>query len=61
MSAEFEGESFSSKINFIMPKEYENVNGVVELSDGEMITEYDSYKAVIGYRIANGMFSEIYL
>jgi putative ABC transport system permease protein len=58
MDAEFEGESFSSTINFIMPKEYEEVNGAVELSDGEMITEYDYYKAVIGYRIANGMFSE---
>ncbi|MFA5303959.1 MAG: ABC transporter permease [Candidatus Nanoarchaeia archaeon] len=55
---EFNDESFSSNVNFIMPEEYEKVNGEVELSDGEMLSSQDYSRAIIGSRVANGMFSE---
>ena len=57
-SIEYNDESFSSTVNFIMPKEYEIVNGETEFEDGEMISSGDYSRAVIGYNVANGMFSE---
>lgn len=57
-SVEFEDESFSATVNFIMPTEYELVNGEADLQEGEMISSGDYSRAVIGYKIANGLFSE---